>query len=119
MSKDSEYAAADSSKIHGYPSFATIIASDPTAAIYRRFGSLSARTLLYMQSELAELESKLGALEHEDLRNEEDGGNEPHRDWKLFEEKAEEGGRWGKRMDLVMEIRKKLKAYRELRGLRA
>jgi hypothetical protein len=70
---------------------------------------------LYMQSELAELESQLEIFEIEDLRIEEDEGNEPHRDWKLFREKAEGGGRWKRRMDLALEIRKKLTIYREYR----
>jgi hypothetical protein len=119
MSKDLEHAATQRHGIHGFPSLATIIASDPDAAIYRRFDRLSSRTLLYMQSELVELESQLETSENEDLRIEEDEGNEPHRDWKLFTEKVEGGGRWKRRMDLVLEIRKKLKTYRTYRIIKS
>ena len=52
MFSDPENDAIEVNYIHGYPSLAAIIASNPGGAIYRRFDYLSARTLLYMQSEL-------------------------------------------------------------------
>jgi hypothetical protein len=42
--------------LSGYPSFAAFISQDPDAAIYRKFERLSARNLLYLQSELHHLE---------------------------------------------------------------
>lgn len=49
------------SSLLGYPSLARFIASDSdrTSLVFRRFDRLAARNLLYLQSELAELEGKL------------------------------------------------------------
>jgi hypothetical protein len=114
MFNDLEKDGVEVNYVHGYPSLAAIIASDSSAAIYRRFDRLSARTLLYMQSELSELESELETLERADLHNLEDGANEPHRDWNLFKAKAEDpdNEKWRQRMALVKEIQEKLKIYR-------
>ena len=56
--------------VKGYPSLAAFIASDSdkSTAIYRRFDRLSARNLLYLQSELVELEAQQDALDEEDLQ---------------------------------------------------
>jgi hypothetical protein len=45
----------------GFPSLADLIGSDPdrTSLVFRRFDKLAARNLLYLQSELAELEARL------------------------------------------------------------
>lgn len=56
-------------RIEGYPSFAYFIARDGDAAIYRKFDQLSARSLLYLQSELHELEGKLRQLDREDAQD--------------------------------------------------
>ena len=61
------------SRLDGYPSYAEFISKDRDAAVYRRFGNLNARNLLYMQSELHELERQLEDLDKEDLK---DIGNE-------------------------------------------
>ena len=60
-------------RLSGYPTYAEFISKDRDAAVYRRFGSLNARSLLYMQSELHELERQLENLDKEDLK---DIGNE-------------------------------------------
>ena len=52
--------------LDGYPSLAAFIASDKELAIYRSFDRLSARNLLYAQSELLYLEARLDALDKED-----------------------------------------------------
>ena len=43
-------------RLEGYPSLAHFIARDGEAAIFRRYAGLSARNLLYLQSQLYELE---------------------------------------------------------------
>jgi hypothetical protein len=43
----------------GIQEFSTRIALDPTLSIYRRFATLNARNLLYLQSELASLEARI------------------------------------------------------------
>ena len=47
---------APPAKLEGYPSFAQFIARDGDAAIFRKYAQLSARNLLYLQSELYVLE---------------------------------------------------------------
>ena len=55
--------------LEGFPSFSNFIAGDNQEAIYRRFGSLSARNLLYQQSELHHLEEELEAYDREDAQD--------------------------------------------------
>ena len=109
----------DSVKIHylkGYPSLAAFIASDKdkSTAIYRRFDRLSARNLLYLQSELADLQAQQDAFDEED-RN---AGIEVKgiaSNWEAFRKKAAEVDNEGQkeRMELIQEIRGKMKEYRE------
>jgi hypothetical protein len=47
----------------GYRGFSAFLASDNDFLIFRRFGRLNARLLLYMQDEIAVLEEKLDELE--------------------------------------------------------
>jgi hypothetical protein len=44
------------------------MASDKVFCIFRRFDTLSVRTLLYLQDELAELEERLNAIDEADVR---------------------------------------------------
>ena len=62
-------APSQSVRLEGYPSFAQFIATDSDAAIYRKYGHLSARNLLYLQSELHELEAQLQQLDIEDAKD--------------------------------------------------
>ena len=55
-------------RLDGYPSFAQFIATYD-AAIYRKYAHLSARNLLYFQSELHELEAQLQQLDLEDAED--------------------------------------------------
>lgn len=58
-----------SEPINGFPRVAHKIASDPdkTAFLFRRFDQLSARNLLYLEAELAELESQQNKFDDQDL----------------------------------------------------
>jgi hypothetical protein len=47
----------------GYPEFAAFVASDQAFFILRRFSRLSARVLLALQDEIAQLESKLDDID--------------------------------------------------------
>jgi hypothetical protein len=69
MVADIEKEAVEVVYVKGYPSLAAFIASDrdKSTAIYRRFDRLSARNLLYLESELQELEERQDALDAEDL----------------------------------------------------
>ena len=102
--------------LHGFPSLAEFIASDRdhTSLVFRRFDKLAARNLLYLQSELAVLETEQEAFDAQDsdilndLETKECAMN-----WEKFKAEAENQGneRQRKRMELTLKIRKKLKEY--------
>ena len=50
----------------GYPRLAAFLDSDENFMLYRRFGFLQARALLYKQDQLRELENKLDKLDQRD-----------------------------------------------------
>jgi len=50
----------------GYPKLAARMAMRPETSIFRKFSTLNARNLLYMQAELANLEGKLDKLTRRD-----------------------------------------------------
>jgi hypothetical protein len=52
----------------GYPQFAALINADPAFAVFRRFGTLRARSLLYKQDELVELEAQLNEADATERR---------------------------------------------------
>ena len=101
--------------VKGYPSLAAFIASDcdKSTAIYRRFDRLSARNLLYLQSELLELEARQDALDAEDSRGMIED-KESARNWLTLQTKAAEPGntRQKERVKVLKEIRKLMKEYR-------
>ncbi|KAF2269358.1 hypothetical protein CC78DRAFT_612345 [Lojkania enalia] len=100
----------------GFPSLAAFIASDrdKTTAIFRRFDELAARNLLYYQSELAELESKLRAFDQHDL-NADMETKQCARTWEHFRKAAaqEHNIIQKERMELMQRIRRTMKEYRE------
>ncbi|KAF1836973.1 hypothetical protein BDW02DRAFT_566567 [Decorospora gaudefroyi] len=101
--------------LSGYPSLANFIASDRdrTTLIYKRFDNLAARNLLYLQSELAELQAKQVVFDQEDLaadlatkqcaRN--------FADFKRAQEANDQ--KQVERWEIVKQIRDTLKEYRE------
>lgn len=97
-------------RLEGYPSFAEFITQDKDAAIYRKFEHLSARSLLYMQSELHDLEGQLEKLDEEDAR---DKYNEElqkaSRSWKHYHSN---GGRAEEHRRLQRKIKGKIREYR-------
>src|SRR5450755_790924 len=81
----------------GFADFAEFIASDEHGdlAIFRRFDTLSARNLLYLQGQLLFLEGKLKKIDNEDTQIVETGSRgqqanvlQVARDWESFERKA-------------------------------
>ena len=52
--------------VEGYPKLAGYITSLPEVAIFRRFGAMNARNLLYLQAELTDLEAALLQTERRD-----------------------------------------------------
>lgn len=74
----------------GYPSFAHFVAKDKDAAIFRKFQHLSARSLLYQQNHLHELEEQLLALDAEDGKSlDNDGAQKIARRWEHYSDNTE------------------------------
>ncbi|KFY14264.1 hypothetical protein V492_02726, partial [Pseudogymnoascus sp. VKM F-4246] len=109
--------------LNGFPRVAQKLASDPdkTTTIFRRFDRLSARNLILLEAELAELEERLERWDEKDKLSVEEEVRECHTEWSAFERLA--GGRdadgelvnpeQAAKMELVLRIRAKLKEYRE------
>lgn len=116
MSGDVEHTSRRSYFVKGYASLATFIASDidHSTAIYRRFDRLSARNLLYLQSDLVRLEAIQDALDAESVQS---PTVDPQNvdDWQTLKEKAKlpENPIERQRLDVALEIQKKLREYSE------
>ena len=104
--------------LEGYEDFSKYIASDADLSIYRRFGALGARNILYLQGELQALEAQLQKLDDED--REEIGklpGNRRRdvawaaKSWESFSEQAGNEGRQAEKMKLVIKLRGIMKEY--------
>ena len=114
--------------INGFPRVADKIASDAdkTTTIYRRFDRLSARNLLFLEAELAELEAEQNKYDAFDLIAADQVVIESHCDWRKFERHANETDGNGQRtqpgqavrMELALKIKEKLKEYRRFSGER-
>lgn len=97
--------------LHGYPTFADFISKDKDAAIYRKFESLSARNLLYQQSEIHDLEERLEKLDGEDARDiDDESAQQAARYWTHYYDDQSKQAHL--RRDLQTKIKTKLKEYR-------
>lgn len=103
----------------GFPSLGHFVASEPDAGtvVFRRFDSLSARNLLFLQSQLADLEAEQRDLDTEDVESINHEERASRQDWKLFETRSEDTTspfheREQRRMQLARRIQKTLKQYR-------
>ena len=97
--------------VDGFPSLAAFMASDRdgTAMILKRFDRLAARNLLTLQSELAELESRLDRFDREDQDSLDT--MQSLRNWEAY--KAREA-REPERMELMVRIRSTMREYSPL-----
>ncbi|KAF2112464.1 hypothetical protein BDV96DRAFT_649248 [Lophiotrema nucula] len=105
-----------SRKLQGYPSLSEHVANDGdhTSLIFNRFDKLAARNLLYLQSELADLQEQLEDFDREDAGvNAVETAKECARSWTRFEELSGTDDGVRKRLDLAMKIRATLKEYRK------
>lgn len=116
MSNDTEDGRVQVQFVNGYASLAAFITSDAdkSTAIYRRFDRLSVRNLLFLQSELEELQ----ALQDEYDREDDKGTTEQQatkRNLTTLKERARgsDGNAEAaqKRLELQREIAEKLKGY--------
>lgn len=117
--------------LEGHSDFAAYIATDTELEIYRRFRRLSARNILYLQSELASLEVKIDEYDMEEQRQLLNGSDaekmdiwQCNRDWETFARRAKIGGsstssaydnRQKLRFEAIMKLRQVTADYR-MRG---
>ncbi|KAI0529930.1 hypothetical protein GGR58DRAFT_525637 [Xylaria digitata] len=95
----------------GYPRFASLMGAHPEMAAFRRFGSLNALNLLYLQAELIGLENKLQKQAKTDAESGHFERSIYHRDWQtLAESVATENGN-STQWRTMLEARDKLKEY--------
>jgi hypothetical protein len=116
MSGDEEKHIGETLAPDGHPSLAEFIAKhrDSSTAIYRHYDDLSARNILYLQGELAELRVLQLKYDREDAEPGEIDAKERSRDWNKFKTLAEEPGgnrREQERMKVMLKIRATLKEY--------
>jgi len=117
MPKDLEKDTLQVRYINGYPSLAAFMASDDdkSTSVYRRFDRLSARNLLYLQSELVELDAQQETLDVKDALdlNAATEEMESVRDWRTLKARANEAGNLREKEQLrtALEIREKIKEY--------
>ncbi|KAL9111146.1 MAG: hypothetical protein Q9227_004409 [Pyrenula ochraceoflavens] len=104
----------------GYANVAAFATSDKehSATLFRRFESLSARNLLYLQSELRELEAQQSEIDRVDAANADDPRADPEdtdvaTDWQFLRKKAEisKEPKAMERLQLAKNIRAKLEEY--------
>jgi hypothetical protein len=86
----------------GYPKLSAFMGKDSEYAIFRKFRVMNSRNLLYMQTELMELEARLEQYDA-GLRN---GNCDDLKSWRSYTVDSN-------RMKLVMRIRKTLATYSE------
>lgn len=100
-------------RLLGYPSLAHFIFEDGDAAIYRKSKSLSARNLLYLQSELHELAGQLEELDAVDVKEKDLDGEESQKIARLWHHYARgDNERAGRHRALQVKIKAKIKEYR-------
>jgi hypothetical protein len=106
--------------LDGYVDFSEFIASDYSLSIYRKFGSLGARNLLYLQAELQLLQFQLGALDDADkdiLRQTENNlekarTENANRSWDDLKQQAAEGDvRQAEKLSMIYKLRRLMKEY--------
>jgi hypothetical protein len=92
----------------GYPRLAAFLDSDENFMLYRRFGFLQARLLLYKQDELREMEKELDRLDRIDEK----------KNATILKCREEDDVLFGKRKELFKKIEIKLKKYCEFTVIR-
>ena len=94
-----------------YLELAELMGKYPGLAIFRRFATLNAKNLLYLQAEIAELEDQLDLLERQDYDSTKESESKKFQ-WEarlLMTAPEGENQQWQK----ILEIRTKLKEYSE------
>jgi hypothetical protein len=95
--------------VRGYPMLAREIEQVPEIAIFRRFAALNARSLLYFQQELTDMEDRLKQLEYRDILSDRGWRKDYAIDAASLQHSVafDDPAQW----TLVLQIREKLKQY--------
>jgi hypothetical protein len=97
--------------MNGYSKLASLMGAHPALASFRRFSTLNAKNLLYLQAELVHLENKLRKCVEADNASGHVDRVLYERDWQsLFESSTTPGGN-SEQWETVMRIRSVLKEY--------
>lgn len=98
----------------GYAKIATLMAQVPETAVFRRFGELNARNLLYMQAELVALENKLQRYSREDCMSREAHRQDYGLDWQTLQDSVKDDASEGhdsSQWSTMLQIRAALEKY--------
>ena len=113
---DDEEKRQEQFELVGFAGVADFIASDKehSTSIYRQFQKIAARNILYLQSELRELELRQEEFDRDDANGDLDA-TQAAMDWQEFCHRARDpdDDRARERMQLVKDIREKVKEYRK------
>ena len=100
-------------KMNGYSKLASLMGPHPEVALFRRFGSLNARNLMYFQAEIIHLEKQLEQYTQADNESTHPDRQYYDRDWQsLMEsgdaaEPVENSAQW----KTILKLRQALKEY--------
>lgn len=104
----------------GYTAAASWLASDPDneTLVFRKFDKLAALNLLYMQSEVLELEKKVRDMHKATIDSYDMDLRDAASTWETLIQQSQPGSSEFRqdakeRMDLILDLRKKLKEYRK------
>ena len=96
--------------MEGYPKVAILQGRNPELGMYRRFATLNARNLLYLQAEIVNLEDQLKEYTMEDINSDEPGKELFSRNW-YYLSRPNESGVHNSQWHIALKIREKLKEY--------
>lgn len=99
--------------MEGYAKLGLLMGDYPELAIFRRYAALNAQNILYLQAELAHLESRLRNFAEEDEKSNVEKRKDYSKDWYSLQKSmltpgAEDNGR---QWETFVKIRAKLKEY--------
>ncbi|KAK0721753.1 hypothetical protein B0T26DRAFT_673541 [Lasiosphaeria miniovina] len=97
----------------GYARLASLMGVHPETAILRRFGSLNALNLLYLQAELTDLENAPQKEAKTDAGSGHFDRTLYSRDWQSLAESATKQNGSPRRWELVLQVREKLNEYNQ------
>lgn len=102
--------------VPGYPRLAGQMGRLPQLGVFRRFGALNMRSLLYYQAELAQIEQDLIQTELEDARNTQDLQGDYCGNWADLSGSTTDHNQEfsGEQWELVLKMRKLLKEYSKI-----